>query len=44
MRKIAAILLPLLLAPQVQAESPKLLVWINGDKAYNGLHKVGRSH
>ena len=41
MRKIAAILLPLLLAPQVQAESPKLLVWINGDKAYNGLQKVG---
>ena len=24
-----------------QAQSPKLLVWINGDKAYNGLQKVG---
>jgi len=23
------------------AETPKLLVWINGDKAYNGLQKVG---
>jgi maltose/maltodextrin transport system substrate-binding protein len=26
-----------------QAESPKLLVWINGDKAYNGLQKVGNA-
>ncbi|KQV87703.1 sugar ABC transporter substrate-binding protein [Pelomonas sp. Root1237] len=23
------------------ADTPKLLVWINGDKAYNGLQKVG---
>lgn len=23
------------------AETPRLLVWINGDKAYNGLQKVG---
>ena len=23
--------------------SPKLLVWINGDKAYNGLQKVGNA-
>jgi len=28
----------------VQAQSaPKLLVWINGDKAYNGLQKVGNA-
>lgn len=26
-----------------QAETPKLLVWINGDKAYNGLQKVGNA-
>jgi len=26
-----------------QAEAPKLLVWINGDKAYNGLQKVGNA-
>jgi len=26
-----------------QAQSPKLLVWINGDKAYNGLQKVGNA-
>jgi maltose/maltodextrin transport system substrate-binding protein len=25
------------------AESPRLLVWINGDKAYNGLQKVGNA-
>ena len=30
-----------LLAAPALAESPKLLVWINGDKAYNGLQKVG---
>ncbi len=26
-----------------QAQAPKLLVWINGDKAYNGLQKVGNA-
>ncbi|MBA4343850.1 MAG: maltose/maltodextrin ABC transporter substrate-binding protein MalE [Methylibium sp.] len=28
-------------AAQAQSAAPKLLVWINGDKAYNGLQKVG---
>ena len=27
--------------PAVAAEEGKLLVWINGDKGYNGLQKVG---
>ena len=27
----------------VRAETPRLLVWINGDKAYNGLQKVGNA-
>ncbi|KQY80260.1 maltose/maltodextrin ABC transporter substrate-binding protein MalE [Pelomonas sp. Root1444] len=30
-----------LVAGPALAESPRLLVWINGDKAYNGLQKVG---
>lgn len=31
-----------LAAPAVQAQAPlRLLVWINGDKGYNGLQKVG---
>ncbi|KQW43400.1 MULTISPECIES: maltose/maltodextrin ABC transporter substrate-binding protein MalE [unclassified Roseateles] len=30
-----------LMAAPALAASPKLLVWINGDKAYNGLQKVG---
>ena len=30
-----------LVAPSDAAEPPKLLVWINGDKGYNGLQKVG---
>ena len=30
-----------LVAAPALAESPKLLVWINGDKAYNGLQRVG---
>jgi maltose/maltodextrin transport system substrate-binding protein len=30
-----------LLAAPALAQTPKLLVWINGDKAYNGLQKVG---
>ncbi len=27
--------------PVVAADAPQLLVWINGDKGYNGLQKVG---
>jgi maltose/maltodextrin transport system substrate-binding protein len=30
-----------LLAPAQSAATPRLLVWINGDKGYNGLQKVG---
>jgi maltose/maltodextrin transport system substrate-binding protein len=30
-----------LVAAPALAETPKLLIWINGDKAYNGLQKVG---
>jgi len=30
-----------LTVPVQAAEAPKLLVWINGDKGYNGLQKVG---
>lgn len=30
-----------LAATPVLAEAPRLLVWINGDKAYNGLQQVG---
>lgn len=30
-----------LLATHALAQTPKLLVWINGDKGYNGLQKVG---
>jgi maltose/maltodextrin transport system substrate-binding protein len=37
---IAALAAALAAAP-ARAESPRLLVWINGDKAYNGLQKVG---
>ena len=33
--------LGLALAPLAQAGDLKLLVWINGDKGYNGLQKVG---
>ncbi|MDT8998273.1 maltose/maltodextrin ABC transporter substrate-binding protein MalE [Paucibacter sp. APW11] len=44
MRSALAIALSLLLAPAAQAQtSAKLLVWINGDKAYNGLQKVGNA-
>ena len=28
-------------AAAAQATAPKLLVWINGDKGYNGLQQVG---
>jgi maltose/maltodextrin transport system substrate-binding protein len=34
-------LLAALAAAPALAEAPKLLVWINSDKAYNGLQKVG---
>jgi maltose/maltodextrin transport system substrate-binding protein len=34
-------LLAALAAVPALAETPKLLVWINGDKAYTGLQKVG---
>jgi maltose/maltodextrin transport system substrate-binding protein len=41
-RRAAAALLGLWLAAPAQAEEPlRLLVWINGDKGYNGLQKVG---
>ena len=30
-----------LVGPVVAADAPQLLVWINGDKGYNGLQKVG---
>ena len=29
--------------PSVAADAPQLLVWINGDKGYNGLQKVGEA-
>ena len=32
-----------LVAGPALAEAPKLLIWINGDKAYNGLQKVGNA-
>jgi len=28
-------------APATAQEQGKLLVWINGDKGYNGLQKIG---
>ncbi|MCZ8233520.1 MAG: maltose/maltodextrin ABC transporter substrate-binding protein MalE [Inhella sp.] len=42
MRWIALSLCATLIAPTALAENrPKLLVWINGDKGYNGLQRVG---
>nr|WP_316644237.1 maltose/maltodextrin ABC transporter substrate-binding protein MalE [uncultured Roseateles sp.] len=41
MRSASLLLAGLLLAGSAQAQGHKLLVWINGDKAYNGLQKVG---
>ncbi|OYT92031.1 MAG: maltose ABC transporter substrate-binding protein MalE [Burkholderiales bacterium PBB3] len=38
---LTAALAGLLSAPSMAAEPPKLLVWINGDKGYDGLQKVG---
>ena len=40
-RLAAALAALLCLAPAAQAGDLKLLVWINGDKGYNGLQKVG---
>jgi maltose/maltodextrin transport system substrate-binding protein len=41
-RAAAALLLTLAAAAQAQGAGPlRLLVWINGDKGYNGLQKVG---
>jgi len=40
--RLIALGLALLLAHAAQAQpAPKLLIWINGDKAYTGLQKVG---
>ncbi len=40
----AALVLGLAAAPLARAAEPdKLLVWINGDKGYNGLQKVGNA-
>ena len=39
--RILALLCVTALAPAAQAGELKLLVWINGDKGYNGLQKVG---
>jgi maltose/maltodextrin transport system substrate-binding protein len=38
---VAALGLLVAVAPAPAAEPGKLLVWINGDKGYNGLQKVG---
>jgi maltose/maltodextrin transport system substrate-binding protein len=38
---LAAVLALLPLAAAAQSSLPRLLVWINGDKGYNGLQKVG---
>ena len=44
MKTALAIGVALVLANAAQAQSaPKLLVWINGDKAYNGLQQVGNA-
>ena len=38
---LAAALAAAMTAPAFSAETPKLLIWINGDKGYDGLQKVG---
>ncbi len=38
---LAAALLAEAYVPCMAADAPQLLVWINGDKGYNGLQKVG---
>jgi maltose/maltodextrin transport system substrate-binding protein len=40
-RHLAAAVLTLLAAAAGAQPTPRLLVWINGDKGYNGLQKVG---
>lgn len=40
-RALAAALLCAGLGPAWAAETPKLLIWINSDKGYNGLQRVG---
>jgi maltose/maltodextrin transport system substrate-binding protein len=41
LRTIILLVMALAASPALAAESGKLLVWINGDKGYNGLQKVG---
>jgi maltose/maltodextrin transport system substrate-binding protein len=43
MRLQALFLAAALAAGPALADAPRLLVWINGDKAYNGLQKVGNA-
>ncbi|MCX2864692.1 maltose/maltodextrin ABC transporter substrate-binding protein MalE [Paucibacter sp. PLA-PC-4] len=43
MKAASLLLAGLVLAGTAQAQDHKLLVWINGDKAYNGLQKVGNA-
>lgn len=38
---LAAVLAASFALPVRAADAPKLLIWINGDKGYNGLQKVG---
>lgn len=38
---LAAVMANAAALPAHAADAPKLLVWINGDKGYNGLQKVG---
>lgn len=40
-RHLATAVLTLLAAAAVAQPTPRLLVWINGDKGYNGLQQVG---
>ncbi|MFM7505047.1 MAG: extracellular solute-binding protein, partial [Rubrivivax sp.] len=40
-RLLAAALLAAMASTAAAQASPRLLVWINGDKGYNGLQKVG---
>jgi maltose/maltodextrin transport system substrate-binding protein len=41
LRRIIPVVLALAAMPALAAESGKLLIWINGDKGYTGLQKVG---
>ena len=42
-RVVCALLATLIASPALAAEPYKLLVWINSDKAYSGLQKVGNA-